>query len=442
MEKIGLANCLRLIIISVLLFKYFSKSTPPTYFFPVEYTTNSHIQPLNQEYNYNSTLYNYKASNIDVLNETYKFTFEHWVFINELLSPNDYIFFIKNSTFLNKLFVFPLEFINYKYFNSLQNNSLLLPEISSLKDHITLDTNNSSLTDKNFFLNFVDFYNYQFALLKLIESFFIKKIAYFLFFNLFFFLIIIFSLFLVCQSTNLIYTLISFLVFAVSTGLFSILWGAEYIGLCIILIYGAAIPVLALYIIMLVNVDLIQRLFFIESIKVFSYRNFFFFTFISLIFSFLTILFFSKGIPFSYTTFNSYEYWFHLEMSSFIKWFVLTNSVSYGITNSFDLTTLYNLSDIDKVASAAFKVSTNELLALVLLLLIAIIVVLSISRTFSDSNIILEKKNLNFQNFEINQIDLPILLGINLRRLFILFDAWLELLSGLDSRALNLTFLL
>jgi len=40
----------------------------------------------------------------------------------------------------------------------------------------------------------------------------------------------------------------------------------------------------------------------------------------------------------------------------------------------------FYISDIDKVASAAYKISYNELLALVFLLLIAIIVVISISR--------------------------------------------------------------
>jgi len=46
----------------------------------------------------------------------------------------------------------------------------------------------------------------------------------------------------------------------------------------------------------------------------------------------------------------------------------------------FDLVLSFYSSDLDKVASAAFHTSSNELLALVFLLLIAIIVVISISR--------------------------------------------------------------
>ncbi len=73
-----------------------------------------------------------------------------------------------------------------------------------------------------------------------------------------FFIVITLTILSIAKSTNLIYTLLSFLVFAVTCGLLILYWGNEYIGLCVLLIYGAAIPVLALYIIMLVNVDLIQ----------------------------------------------------------------------------------------------------------------------------------------------------------------------------------------
>jgi NADH:ubiquinone oxidoreductase subunit 6 (subunit J) len=59
-------------------------------------------------------------------------------------------------------------------------------------------------------------------------------------------------------AVNLIYALLHFLFFAILSGLLIIFWGSVYIGFCVLLIYGAAIPVLALYIIMLVNVDLIQ----------------------------------------------------------------------------------------------------------------------------------------------------------------------------------------
>jgi hypothetical protein len=51
----------------------------------------------------------------------------------------------------------------------------------------------------------------------------------------------------------------------------------------------------------------------------------------------------------------------------------------YSVDNIYDLPLLFYTSDIDKVAVAAFKISYNELLALVLLLLVAIIVVISIS---------------------------------------------------------------
>jgi len=70
-----------------------------------------------------------------------------------------------------------------------------------------------------------------------------------------------------CTAINLIYSLLHFLFFAVLSGMLIIFWGATYIGFCVLLIYGAAIPVLALYIIMLVNVDLIQRLFFVEHLS-------------------------------------------------------------------------------------------------------------------------------------------------------------------------------
>jgi len=54
---------------------------------------------------------------------------------------------------------------------------------------------------------------------------------------------------------------------------------------------------------------------------------------------------------------------------------------TYGITDCYSLPLSFYNSDLDKVAAAAFKVSYNELLALVFLLLIAIIIVISISRS-------------------------------------------------------------
>ena len=170
--------------------------------------------------------------------------------------------------------------------------------------------------------------------------------------------------------------------FAVLSGILILVWGNSYIAFCVLLIYGAAIPVLALYIIMLVNVDLIQRLFFNEylaSTHTIEKRK----KFILLLFIFSYFIFSLRNINYSLTTI---EYPWLNEIYKNIFFSILTEKYfssiqfSYGYTNIYDLVLSFYSSDIDKVASTAFKTSFNELLALVFLLLIAIIVVISISR--------------------------------------------------------------
>ena len=319
---------------------YFLGPAPGSDFYPV--TNNSYLyfnNTLNnleklkiQLCNNSAELTNYKTSNFLSKNNYNNLIFEHWVFINQLLSPNEYIYFIKNIDSLNKITLPSLEFTNYLFITENLDSTLkkklliniknyfvkgeTLEEMGKLKYHEIMTNINYS---DNLSSNLLKFYEYQLNLLKIIESIFIKKIINFFLINLLFLLIITFSLAYMCKSTNLIYTLISFLIFAVSMGIFAIVWGAEYIGLCIILIYGAAIPVLALYIIMLVNVDLIQRLFFIESQKSLSIKKQFFYFIFFIFISFFSFSFFLKGTPLSYVNCKDYEFWFHLEMSSFIK---------------------------------------------------------------------------------------------------------------------------
>lgn len=217
-----------------------------------------------------------------------------------------------------------------------------------------------------------------------ISSFLIKK-KVLLFFLLNFILIVLmfWNLIRLSNAINLIYALLHFLVFAVLSGLLIILWGATYIGFCVLLIYAAAIPVLALYIIMLVNVDLIQWLFFIEHINYNSKRSWFK-RFILLLIFFFFLFYSFKEFDFSLATKTSSlndELTKNLFFLLLAKRFINTLNFSYSTENIFDLVTSFYYSDIDKVASAAFKVSSNELIALVLLLLIAVIVVISISRT-------------------------------------------------------------
>jgi len=131
-----------------------------------------------------------------------------------------------------------------------------------------------------------------------------------------------------------------------------------------------------------VNVDLIQRLFFIEHITSFSLKEklkrF-------LIIAIIIFLLFSsfRFSPF----FIAYDNAFLNELTEDVFYLLLAKrylyglTYSYGIENAYDLAFSFRSSDIDKVASAAFAISYNELLALVFLLLVAIIVVISISRT-------------------------------------------------------------
>jgi glucan phosphoethanolaminetransferase (alkaline phosphatase superfamily) len=71
---------------------------------------------------------------------------------------------------------------------------------------------------------------------------------------------------------------------------------------------------------------------------------------------------------------------------------------AYGLTNPSELGLNFFTTDIDKVATAAFKISFNELFALVLLLLVAIIVVISISRPTKFLNQVI-----SFETFQINK---------------------------------------
>lgn len=383
--------------------------------FIINFEKNTPLINLDWEIN----LFNYTSASLDILNNSKEFIFQHWVFINELLSVNDYLLFLKNNSFLSKAFFFQIELVESWYFYQTTFTQTYI--FSELLQNYVTDSENSlynTITNLSVKPNLANFYNYQYNFIKIIELFFLEKVFFFLSLNTIILLIIIFSLFLMCKSTNLIYTLISFLVFTVTTGFFSLVWGAEYIGLCIILIYGAAIPVLALYIIMLVNVDLIQWLFFIESIKSFSFIKVLLIILTSLIFSFISVSFFLKGTPNSFTNSINYNSWCQLEIIYLIKWYMLSNSISFGFINNFDLSLFPYFTDIDKVASAAFKVSYNELFALVLLLLIAIIVVLSISRTFDLSSNIYE--NSYYNSVIINNNLKNFIKKINLQQLYLL----------------------
>jgi hypothetical protein len=215
-------------------------------------------------------------------------------------------------------------------------------------------------------------------------SFYLKeKILYFFLINFFLIFFMLLSIKKLYSSTNLIYALLHFLVFAVLSGLLIIFWGSLYLGFCVLLIYGAAIPVLALYIIMLVNVDLIQRLFFFEhinKIKFTSYKKKIILT-ILLSFYFLNCF---KDINYFLIELEQpllTEFYTNLNYLFLIKRQFLLLNYSFGTTSIYDLALSFYSSDLDKVASAAFKTSYNELFALVFLLLIAIIVVISISRS-------------------------------------------------------------
>lgn len=276
-------------------------------------------------------------------------------------------------------------------FNSILENSKNLPFTN-----IFLTYNNQNI---EFFLQIKDFISNQIAILSSAELLFRKKILNFFLDNSGFMFVMTLMILLLNKSTNLIFTLISFLGFAVLSGFLIIFWGSEYIGLCVILIYGAAIPVLALYIIMLVNVDLIQWLFFIESVKDFNLKKQFKYVIIAFMLS-LTIFFFNHySINFFFVE-NFYLNFLvkHFVYILIIKRFLCMIDTSYGFTNPSELGLSIFTTDIDKVATAAFKISFNELFALVLLLLVAIIVVISISRPTKFLNQVI-----SFETFQINK---------------------------------------
>jgi NADH:ubiquinone oxidoreductase subunit 6 (subunit J) len=227
----------------------------------------------------------------------------------------------------------------------------------------------------------VKFLASQLSFLQLAMLFLKKKVLLFFLSNLILICIMFWNLTNLCNAANLIYSLLHFLFFAVTSALLILLWGASYIAFCVILIYGAAIPVLALYIIMLVNVDLLQWLFFVEYIdsqdpkqRLLKWRI----TIVSIVVIFAS---FWQSIDFFFTGPRTFLDEFNSDMAYFllVKWYLQTLEIMYSVDNIYDLPLLFYTSDIDKVAVAAFKISYNELLALVLLLLVAIIVVISIS---------------------------------------------------------------
>lgn len=215
-----------------------------------------------------------------------------------------------------------------------------------------------------------------------------EKVIYFFLINFLLIFLMFVSITRLYSSINLIYALLHFLFFAVFSGLLIIFWGSLYLGFCVLLIYGAAIPVLALYIIMLVNVDLIQRLFFFEhinKIKVTNYKK----KIIFIILLLLYILTCFKDINYFLVKLEHpalVQFYTNLNYFFIVKRHFLLLDHSFNNTNIYDLALSFYSSDLDKVASAAFKTSYNELFALVFLLLIAIIVVISISRTSTISN--------------------------------------------------------
>lgn len=248
----------------------------------------------------------------------------------------------------------------------------------------TIISNANLLTQKDFFeKNLKEFYIIflynQLTFLNLVILFLRKKIFIFMFINLSLFILMLWNLYKLATASNLIYSLIHFLFFAILSGLIALFWGSTYIGFCILLIYGAAIPVLALYIIMLVNVDLIQRLFFVEHQE---NKSFFSLlvrssTFLIILMLLLTTLVDNLILTQSAPQFNIYTILFYFILA---KRYIKFLEISYTNESIYDLNTNFYYSDIDKVASAAFYFSTNELIALVLLLLIAIVVVIGISR--------------------------------------------------------------
>ena len=311
-----------------------------------------------------------------------------------------YINFLKNLFTLNEI---ELLFKTFKELETLNNFSNIETNLSNifsplnykwdftgnLVDSILMDIGiklyctekEKIIPTTTFLLNMWVFIEAQIALVEATELILWKKILTFFIDNSFFIILLSLSVLVLNKSTNLIYTLISFLSFAILSGLFIIFWGSEYIGLCVLLIYGAAIPVLALYIIMLVNVDLIQWLFFIESVKNFTFKMQLKYLLISFFFA-SCIFFFNETTVYFDLTSKIYflnQLVKHFYFILLIRWYLSLIDTSYGIVSPSDIPLNFYNTDIDKVASAAFKLSFNELFALVMLLLIAIIVVISIS---------------------------------------------------------------
>jgi len=296
---------------------------------------------------------------IGKLEKIFKLQFIHHIFLQDYgLEIIDFSLFERKTT---------------SYLSVLSN---FIPQFSSYqaKTNLRLSAANIEYLS-NFFIS-------QLLFIELAKFLLQKKIMTFFFMNSFLVFFMLWNLSRLATALNLIYALLHFLFFAVLSGLLIILWGASYIGFCVLLIYGAAIPVLALYIIMLVNVDLIQRLFFIEHVTSFSLREK---LKRLLIMAFIIFLLFSsfRFSPFFITYDNAFlnqltEDVFYLLLA---KRYLHGLTYSYGVQNAYDLALSFRSSDIDKVASAAFAISYNELLALVFLLLVAIIVVISISTT-------------------------------------------------------------
>lgn len=363
-----------------------------------------------------------------------------WVF--SLDNFDLYVNFLKNLLTLEEIELLFKTFKEFETLNDFSNINMEIRDIysslnyktdyiNSLVDYFLLDlsTNNFSKLDENcwptneFFIQIWNFISNQLSLIESVEILFRKKIINFYFYNFFFIGILSLTILILNQSTNLIYTLLSFLSFAIISGLIIIFWGSEYIGLCVLLIYGAAIPVLALYIIMLVNVDLIQWLFFIESVKNFTLKKQFNYVLIS--FACACSIFFL----------NSTDVTFELSSKIFFLKILIKNlfflmlirrylnliDTSYGLVLPSEIPLNFNNTDIDKVASAAFKLSFNELFALVLLLLVAIIVVISISR---PSNI--TSKIISYERYTINQPLYTYLLNQSLKKEGIIF--WVSLI--------------
>lgn len=307
---------------------------------------------------------------------------------------------ISHNSFQPIIFNVVWSYNPYEYFHDLVSsniNSVIYNFQNSPFIYIFTFYNSDKI---EFFLLLKDFISNQIVILLSAELIFWKKILTFFFDNSGFMLLMTTLILILNKSTNLIYTLVSFLGFTILSGLLIIFWGGEYIGLCVLLIYGAAIPVLALYIIMLVNVDLIQWLFFLESVKDFTLKRQSKYVGIAFILALLIFFLNQYSLEF-YLIENFYVHFLikHFVYILIIKWFLAFIDTAYGLTNPIELGLSLFTSDIDKVATSAFKFSFNELFALVLLLLIAIIVVISISRSsiFPNQVISFELYSINWE---------------------------------------------